>query len=139
MYIKHYKDGNWCILLIYVDDLLITATNDKIVKQTERDISSTSDIRCLDEVKYYLGIEVYRDDGGIYNIKQEKYIKKILTEFGLENAKISKTPIDPGYEEEQVNNKEILSSNEQYQKLIGSLLYIALNSRADISASVAIL
>lgn len=29
LYIKQYDDGNWCLLLIYVDDILVTATSEK--------------------------------------------------------------------------------------------------------------
>lgn len=138
LYFKRFNEGDWCIVLIYADDLLITATDENLINQDQKDIPSTFEIKSLGEVKNYLGIEVENKDGS-YHIKQEKYIKKIVTEFGLEEAKISKTPIDPGYEKEQQNNKSFLSSNEKYQKLIESLLYVALNLRPDIAASVAIL
>lgn len=138
LYFKRFDDGNWCIILIYVDDILITATDENIVNQVQKDISSTFEIKSLGEIKNYLGIEVERRDGTYY-IKQEKYIKKIAEEFGLNDAKISKIPIDPGYEREQQNNVSYLQSNKKYQKIIGSLLYVAINTRPDIAACVSIL
>ncbi|CAK9797029.1 Copia protein [Anthophora quadrimaculata] len=58
--------------------------------------------------------------------------------FGLEDAKGSSIPLDLGY----VKNREgspPMPKNEKYQQLIGALLYLAVNTRPDISASVAIL
>lgn len=138
LYFQRFDNDNWCFLLIYVDDILITATNDKILKSIERDISSTFEMRCMGEVKYYLGIEV-QNQNGIYSINQKKYIERIVAEFGLEDAKTSKIPLDAGYERARDENEQVLPSNEQYQKLVGSLLYISLNTRPDISASIAIL
>lgn len=138
LYYKRFNDGNWCMILIYVDDILVTATDEKIIQQVQKDISSTFEIKSLGEIKNYLGIEVEKKDG-VYCIKQEKFIKKIIAEFGLKDAKESKTPIDPGYEKEKQNNVSYLPSNRDYQKIIGCLLFISINTRPDIAASVSIL
>lgn len=92
----------------------------------------------MGEVKFFLKIDV-KYENGIYSICQQNYIKKLLSKFGMENSKISKIPIDSGYEKEQNEDKDFLTSNEEYLKLIGSLLYVALNTRPDIAASVCIL
>lgn len=60
----------------------------------------------------------------------------MLVKFGLQDAKSSKYPLDPSYGK---NNSEPLLNNNEYQSLMGSLLYVAVNTRPDISASVAIL
>ena len=51
----------------------------------------------LGNLKHYLGIEVSRNKDGFYCIKQNNYIDKIINRFGLQDAKISKIPLDPGY------------------------------------------
>lgn len=48
--------------------------------------------------RYYLGIEIRRNNEGFYCIKQEKYIRKILCRFDLQDAKISSVPLNQGYE-----------------------------------------
>ncbi|XP_055604760.1 uncharacterized protein LOC129752991 [Uranotaenia lowii] len=51
---------------------------------------------------------------------------------------ISAVPLEPGYgktEEKEV----LLPNNRQYQKVVGQLLYIAVNSRPDIAAAISIL
>lgn len=131
--------NNWCILLVYVDDILFAATKQDIYVSIQRQISSVFEIRNLGEIKQYLGIEVTKDDDGIYSIRQTRYINKVINEFGMQEAKNAKTPLDVGYEQIQTENHPELESNKQYLKLIGSLLFIALNTRPDISASIAIL
>lgn len=138
LYFKRFNNGDWCILLVYVDDILVVATKENIVKIVEHDISSTFEIRNMGEVKYYLKIQI-TSKNGIYSINQQKYINQIVKEFGLEDAKISKIPLESGYEKLQNENQVYLPSNQKYQQLIGALLYVSLNTRPDIAASVAIL
>lgn len=93
--------------------------------------------RCLGEVSYYLGLEVKRKNN-IYSINQQKFINKILNSYGLSEAKIMKILIDSAHDKNQ-QDQPPLPSNQQFQSLIGSLWYVALNTRPDISSSVAIL
>lgn len=58
--------------------------------------------------------------------------------MGLDSAKNSKVPLDPGYIKARTNGIP-MTNPERYQQLIGSLLYIAINTRSDIAASVTIL
>lgn len=139
LYFKRYPNNEWCILLIYVDDLLMVATSQKIYEEIKRNISSTIDIRDLGEVKLYLNIQITKSTDGIYSINQANYIKKIINVFGLDEAKISNIPLDSGYEGIQTSFTDILPSNEQYQKLIGSVLYLSRISRPDIAIGVNLL
>ncbi|XP_058445651.1 uncharacterized protein LOC131426903 [Malaya genurostris] len=56
----------------------------------------------------------------------------------MNEAKGSKYPMDPGYFKLCKDSKQ-LKDNEEYRSLIGSLLYLATNSRPDIAACVGIL
>ncbi|XP_055542533.1 uncharacterized protein LOC129728142 [Wyeomyia smithii] len=90
------------------------------------------------DIKFYLDIEVERDNYGDFFISQRKYIDDVVRSVGLQDAKVSTVPIDPGYgntEEDEL----LLPSNQQYQKVVGQLLYIAVNSRPDIAAAISIL
>jgi hypothetical protein len=55
----------------------------------------------------------------------------------MSDAKNSSIPISTDYE--KIKDIDNLTDNNKYQKLIGNLLYIAVNSRPDISAAVCIL
>lgn len=88
----------------------------------------------LGEVKFFLGMKVERNDDGDFLISQESYINKIVESAGMKDSKVSKYPLDPGYEKLQDQN--LLRDIKIYQSMIGQLLYIAGNARPDISASI---
>lgn len=138
-YKKKFNE-EWCFLLIYVDDFVVVAKSKEIVNKVKEEISARYEIQDLGEIKYYLGIEVSRDSDGIFNVNQENYIRKLVKEFGLEKAKNSRVPMNMNYgKSDSTTEDNFLLSNKNYQKLIGCLLYISLNTRPDIAASVAIL
>lgn len=68
----------------------------------------------LGAAKTFLCIEVTKSSNGISNINQQHYIKKIVEDFGLGDAKISKIPLDSGYEKLQSTFTDILPNNEKY-------------------------
>lgn len=57
--------------------------------------------------------------------------------FGLQGAKIASIPLDQGYFKYR-EDETIMAENDKYQ-MTGALLYIVVNSRPDIAASVTIL
>ena len=133
-YTKYLVEEGNIYVLIYVDDILITAKNkntiNEVIKLLENEISN------LGEIRHYLGLEVIRDNENNFCIRQYNYIKNLIKEFSMENAKTSKFPLDPGYGK---STSENLISNDKYRKLTGSLLYISVNTRPDIASSVSIL
>lgn len=70
---------------------------------------------------------------------QSTYIKQLTDDFGLTQAKPSLVPIGVGYGKAERIDSGLLLSNVQYQQLLDSLLYIAINTRPDIGAAVSIL
>lgn len=55
------------------------------------------EITKLEYIILYLGIEVSRNEDGVFYLSHENYIIKTLQEFELEVAKASSIPVDPGY------------------------------------------
>ena len=66
-------------------------------------------------------------EGNYYCIFQPKYIEKILNNVGLQDAKNSKIPLDPGYMKSR-NAEILMEESEKYQMLMGALLYVAVNT-----------
>ena len=89
-------------------------------------------------LNHYLIVEIRKDKDGFYCMRQTEYIKKILNRFNLQDAKKSNVPLDSGYVKYRDSLSPMPDSNK-YQQLISALLYLAVNTRPDISASVAIL
>lgn len=135
-----YIDAAWVFVLVYVDDILIVAKSIKAVNDVKAIFARKFDTNDLGEVKQYLGIDVTRDNNGIFHLCQAKYINKLVVDFGMAAAKTSSIPMQVNYGKSTMDpNEGLLLSNAQYQKLIGSLLYVSVNTRPDIAASISIL
>ena len=130
-------NGKYMYLLIYVDDIIIAFDNKEEIRKIGDKLSSVFEIVALGDIQQFLGLEVERNLDGTYSIGQRKYIEKTLQRFGMESAKGSPYPLDPGYLKQ--NSSPELPNNDQYRRIIGSLLYLAVNSRPDIAAATSIL
>ncbi|GJX40168.1 hypothetical protein Tco_0255158 [Tanacetum coccineum] len=72
------------------------------------------------------------EDGIFFN--QSKYIKEMLKKFGLEDSKLTKTPMSTKIKLTKDDEADFVDSSK-YQGMIGSLLYLTA-SRPDIMFSV---
>lgn len=131
-------DGKWTFVLIYVDDIIVASELSESIISVEKLLSDSFEIKILGEISNFLGIEVHRNKNGIFCINQERYIDNILNKFSMQDSKPSKIPMDPGYYKLHDKSKQ-LERNDEYRAAIGSLLYLSVNTRPDIAASVGIL
>jgi Reverse transcriptase (RNA-dependent DNA polymerase). len=125
-------------LICYVDDIIIASNQEDMIFRTGEALSKHFQLTNLGKIRHYLGIQIEQDAEGFFNINQLQYINNVLTSSGLEDAKTSKIPLDVGYEKSREND-EYFDDDHTYRKFIGKLLYIAVNTRPDIAASVSIL
>ncbi|KAK2578199.1 hypothetical protein KPH14_011655 [Odynerus spinipes] len=108
------------------------------IEETAKGLEKHFELTRLGELTNYLGINIERDSQGSYYIDQAQYIQKVINRFGLQDAKSSQIPLDTGYLKICRDGKG-MKDNNNYQKLIGALLYVATHTRPDIAASVSIL
>jgi transposase InsO family protein/predicted aspartyl protease len=128
--------GDLVHLLIHVDDILAATNNERTLSRLMNDVGKDFELKCIGEAKEYLGIKLERDEVGNFRISQPQFIQSIIDEAGMIDARESKYPVDIGYY--SLDGDE-LKSNEEFRKLIGMLLYLAVNTRPDIAAAVTIL
>ena len=92
----------------------------------------------MGNLQYYLGLQFERDTDEMFYVHQKKYIDEKLREFNLSDCKPSRIPLDTGYQKDQSSSKQ-METKEVYRSAIGSLQYLAVNTRPDISVAVSIL
>lgn len=129
--------GKDCYSIQHVDDLLFAASDESLIDKLTARLSSDFELKDLGKLKHFLGIDVKTTPEGGFQLSQHGYIDKMASELGLLDCKPSKYPLDPGYY--QIEDDKYINNNTEYRKIIGMLLYAAINSRPDISASVNIL
>jgi len=81
--------------LLYVDDIIIFAQIIDRVNEVKSLLMSEYDIRDLGRASYLLGITVKHEEEKI-KLSQELYINKLLKMYGMDDCRLSKTPMDQG-------------------------------------------
>lgn len=81
-------DTHMTIVLIYVDDTILTGSDSAYLKELTVLLNNSFALKGLDELSFFLGIEIKRDDDILY-INQHKYIADLLLKHGLDST----TPI----------------------------------------------
>ena len=94
------------------------------------------DMTDLGRMRYFLGIEVMQNSDGIF-ICQRKYIREILTRFGMENSNAVKNPIVTGTKLSKNDGGATVDSTV-FKQLVGSLLYLTA-TRPDIMYAVSLI
>jgi len=90
----------------------------------------------LGAVKRFLGIEIERTEDGGYSICQRGCINTIIRRFGLMDAKLAKSSLDPQTDLTYTCCEDKMANRKEYLSMVGSLMYAALGSRPDIAFSV---
>lgn len=112
--------GTIIILLVYVDDILITSNNVDAVKTFKHFLDNKFKLKDLGTLKYFLGLEVARTERGIC-LCQRKLTQKLLSDKGL---LASKPPNVPMEQSARFSNSmgEDVPDHSLYRRLIGKLL-----------------
>nr|XP_016458881.1 PREDICTED: uncharacterized mitochondrial protein AtMg00810-like [Nicotiana tabacum] len=79
-------------LLVYVDDIVLTGNNISFIDSFVRALGSAFSIRDLGPLHYFLGVQVHRDNTGIW-LSQSQYIHGILTRARMLHCKPLSTPM----------------------------------------------
>lgn len=119
-------------LLIYVDDIIITGSNSDFLQNFIKQLNVVFALKDLGKLHYFLGIEVHRDNGGMY-LKQSKYIADVLKKLKMDQASPCPTPMVTG--RSFTNEGEPMKNPTIFRQAIGALQYLP-NTRPDIAYSV---
>ncbi|KAL0444323.1 UNVERIFIED_CONTAM: Retrovirus-related Pol polyprotein from transposon RE2 [Sesamum latifolium] len=74
-------------LLIYVDDVLITSSNESLISPVKDYLHKLFIVKDMGSAKYFLGLEIAHSSAGT-SVTQQKYIRDLIADAGLEHAKL---------------------------------------------------
>ena len=135
----------YIILAVYVDDIIVGSNQEDVYLKLKKELTREFQIKDLGTLHYCLGIEFQQDPSTKAVIMhQRRYIEKILADYGMDESKPISTPLDgnskltkqmmPSSEEEIIQMKKV-----PYQSLIGTLMYLSVSTRPDISYTISVL
>lgn len=130
------EDSFVTIIALYVDDFFIFSNSVQESDSLKQQLAARFKIKDLGQLKKGLGMRVSIDkDGNKIQLDQEHYINHLLERFNMSECKPVGTPMDKNacFDETDTN---ICRKNLPYQQLLGSLMYLSVLTRPDITFAV---
>ncbi|XP_026395729.1 uncharacterized protein LOC113290334 [Papaver somniferum] len=121
------------ILLLYVDDMVITGDDMKGITALKTHLCSCFEMKDLGSLCYFLGLEVDPSSDECF-ISQVKYASDIIQRAGFMDNKTTATPLELNSKLSPFDGK-LLPNPTLYRQLVGSLNYLTI-TRPDISHAV---
>ena len=127
------------ILSTHVDDMIAIAQTEEELDNLERAIESQVELDKLGILKKLLGMELTWEEDSV-KLTQKTAIGNLAKEFGIVPTEIpaKSLPLNPEMFKEPTSEED-LTPLQEYQSLVGSLLYIARHTRPEISIHVNLL
>src|SRR5579871_3205183 len=130
---------NGIIVGIWVDDLIIIGDNIDLINQLKQNFKSIFEMKDLGELTFFLRMQIIRDQSNrTIHINQYQYINKILHQFQMQDCHGVFIPLIPNIKLTKSTDEEPYNLID-YQKTIGSLMYVMLGTQPDLAYAVSTL
>ncbi|CAI7781673.1 unnamed protein product [Closterium sp. NIES-54] len=128
------------LLLVYVDDILLFSPSMEQIERTQKLLMDNFKCKMLGDVHYYLGLQIERDvERRWLKVHQSHYISGVMERYGVTGGRTVMTPFPAGFKLKKAAEEDDVLEDEQrneYQTLIGSVMYAAVHTRPDASFGV---
>ncbi|XP_068639305.1 uncharacterized mitochondrial protein AtMg00810-like [Aristolochia californica] len=118
------------LLLVYVDDIIITGTDSGRISKVQQVLHATFNMKDLGHLTYFLRLEVHHHPNGLF-LNQHKYTQDLISLAGLEDTSSVATPMEVNVKYRK-DERILLDDHTIYRQLVESLIYLT-TTRLDIS------
>ncbi|KAI3755705.1 hypothetical protein L1987_55511 [Smallanthus sonchifolius] len=132
VYVKDTSNG-YVILCLYVDDMLIAGSDEKIITSTKNMLKARFDMKDMGFADLILGVKITRTQNGLV-LSQSHYVDKILEKFNSNDSNVARTPIDTS--QHLAKNRGEPVNQLEYSRIIDSLMYLMSCTRPDLAYAV---
>ena len=109
-------EGKLLIIVLYVDDLILTG-DEQLIHSCKEDLAREFEMKEMGLFHCFLGLEIWQRDGEIF-VSQGKYAKEILGKVHMEICKPMDAPLPVNWTKEDATSGEVVDATI-YQKLVG--------------------
>jgi len=125
------------LLILYVDDGLVFSQSTNAINSVLDELKTQFKMKVC-KPEYFVGLEITRlKDNSIF-ISQSNYTSQLLKKFCLENTTPISIPEDPNCDLTMESGSILEEGQVPYRQAIGSLMFLAVVSRPDISHAVGV-
>lgn len=139
LYLRVSKERTFAAIIIYVDDILVTATDTDMVEIKDA-LKSNYPIKDAGPLSWFLGCSInYDRRKGMLSISQTEFAKNILSRAKMTSCNPVSVPITERLTipEEPPSQDELQElKNIPYRSVVGALLYLAVCTRPDLAYTV---
>ncbi|KAM0003587.1 putative RNA-directed DNA polymerase [Helianthus debilis subsp. tardiflorus] len=127
------KGPHVAYLLLYVDDIILTASTDAFLQDIITSLSQEFAMSDLGRLHHFLGIKVTHHHNGLF-LSQSQYAKEIIDRANMSSCKPCVTPVDLSCKLSATDGA-LFHDPTLYRSLAGALQYLTF-TRPDISYAV---
>jgi hypothetical protein len=130
--------GRGIVLFVYVDDIVSAARFDHSLTHLFNYLQKKFPVKDLGFPSTVLGIQIEKMEStnGEFSLQlhQESYCNKIVDTFIPNNRNLRSTPLDSILQDDPLKGEFLDSEGKRaYQRIVGSILYLAVCTRPDLS------
>lgn len=133
-------NGSIVLLGIYVDDLFIASESLSVLRNVKSKLDAEFAMKDMGIIKHYLDMDIHylREEGKVV-MSQSHFVSEILDRFSMSSCKPAKTPMESKVILRPHIDGETTIMQAPYRRLVGSVMYLMLCTRPEISFSVGVL
>jgi hypothetical protein len=132
------EKGKQVLLLVYVDDLLLFSSDLLLINKVEGELKTRFKCKSMGAAHYYLGMHIERDPCHSWvKLHQEKYIGSLVERYVVDKKRRVATPLPADFKLVKAAEGGVdRAEQQQFQSLVGALLYAGVHTRPDTSFAV---
>ena len=130
-------DAGNLMVIVYVDDVIISSLHQETGQTLIKELEEVFEIGEKGPVDWYLGIS-FDDRGNYVRMSQKDYVDKMLTKYAVDLSRTEDTPMNDKIKLIK-NDQDELDLTFDIKGKVGSLMYLAVCTRPDISYAVSVI
>ncbi|KAK3737083.1 hypothetical protein RRG08_016389 [Elysia crispata] len=114
------------VIIFWVDDVIVGASNENLLGETKQLFKEN--FKDMEQLSYFLGID-FEQGQDFVRMQQQRYIQNLLEKFEMSDCKPRGTPCEQKLEWSECEPFD----SKRYREIVGSLIYLMMCTRREIS------
>uniref|UniRef100_A0AAV1VDR1 Integrase catalytic domain-containing protein n=1 Tax=Peronospora matthiolae TaxID=2874970 RepID=A0AAV1VDR1_9STRA len=132
--LNKHRAGECVLLLVYVDDVLVTGSSAELIIRIKSDLKARFEMTDSGKCAFVLGIELVDNDNGIVTMCQRRYVEDVLKRFGMSDCKAVTSPTD--ISSRLIPSTAATKIDAPFREAVGALMHLMTATRPDIAFAV---